>query len=183
MAELNVESVEALDDGKILKLVVHLRNDTAQTLHLHAMVRGIHYDPATRELRFQLTDRPLMSSVPRSWYVMPKLVTIDPHSRGKLELKQSRFLTRLAPGSDPQMPKVEQLKVYEATSVAVEVAWSDKPFYGDPRSKQRKSMPEQMVAWEKGLAAGRSERRPEAPPPEQDPSPGDSGKRRPKKAS
>ena len=163
MADLNVESVNATDDGTDLNMVIHLRNDTNQTLHAQAVVRGIHYDPATKELRLRLTDRALVGSEPRSWYILPKLVAIDPHSTGTIELKQSRYITRISPSSSGPAPTIEQLPAHEATSIAVEVAWSDKPFYSDPRRKTKKTMPEQVVEWERGLAIGRTERQPGPP--------------------
>jgi hypothetical protein len=164
MADLNVEAVEANDDGKNLNLTIRLRNDSNQTLHAQTNVRGIHYDAATKELRFQLTDRALIGGVPPSWYILPKTVAIDAHSTGTVELKQSRYVTRISPASSGDLPTIEQLPAHEADSIAVEVAWSDKPFYSDPRRKT-KSMAEQVVAWERGVAKGRLERRPNPPPP------------------
>jgi hypothetical protein len=164
MAELDVESVEANDNGNNLNLVIHLRNNSNQTLHAQAVVRGINYDPATKELTYRLTDRALIGSVPRSWYILPKVVAIDPHSTGTIELKQSRYLTRISPESSGHAPTIEQLPIHEATSVVAEVGWSDKPFYSDPRQKTKKSMPEQVVAWERDVATGRSERKPYSPP-------------------
>jgi hypothetical protein len=167
MADLNVESVDAVDDGANLNLVIRLRNDSNKTLHAQAVVRAIHYDPATKELKFWLTDRALIGSPPRGWYVQPRVAAIDPHSTGMIELKQSRYLTRISPTSSGQAPTIEQLPVHEATSVSVEVAWSDKPFYSDPR--QKKSMPDQVVEWERGLAVGRTERQPGSSEPSQYP--------------
>jgi hypothetical protein len=172
MPDLNVESVSAVDDGSNLNLVIQLRNDSDQTLHAQAIVRGIQYDPITKELRFRLTDRALVGSLPRSWYMLPRLVAIDPHGRGEIRLTQSRYLTRISPTAGGQAPTVEQLPAHEATSVVVEVAWSDQPFYTDPRRRTRKSMPEQVVDWERGVALGRSERRP-LPPGSDSPVPGD----------
>lgn len=165
MAELKVESVEARDDGRNLNLIIRLRNDSNQTLHAHSVVRGIHYDPTTKELKFQLTDRPLVGALPQSWYILPKLVAVDPHSTGTIELKQSRFVTRISPSSRGDVPTIEQLPAHEAASVVVEVAWSDKPFYSDPRQKKAKPMPEQVVDWERGMATGRATRHPQGPPP------------------
>jgi hypothetical protein len=160
MADLNVESVNATDEGTDLNIVIRVRNDTNQTLHAQAVVRGIHYDPGAKELRLRLTDRALVGSEPRSWYILPKLVAIDPHSTGTIELKQSRYITRISPTSRGPAPTIEQLPAHEATSIAVEVAWSDKPFYSDPRVKTKKTMPEQVVEWERGIAVGRTERQP-----------------------
>jgi hypothetical protein len=168
MADLNIESISATDDGTDLNIVIRVRNDTNQTLHAQAVVRGIHYDPATKELRLRLTDRALVGSEPRSWYILPKLVAIDPQSTGTIELKQSRYITRISPTSSGPALKIEQLPAHEATSITAEVAWSDKPFYSDPRVKTKKTMPEQVVEWERGVAIGRSEGKAEPYSPDRD---------------
>ena len=64
-----------------------------------------------------------------------------------------RFIDQMEPNSIAIIPAA-----HEATTVNVEVAWSDKPFYRDPRAKGQ-SMRQQMEAWQRGVTKVKGERR------------------------
>ena len=153
--DLEVVRVETQDDGTNLIVTIELRNKSQRTLHVYAEPRNIQYDQATKRLTIYLTDRQtkeMMGSIFRR----PRLRAVDANGTTVLTLKLPRELTRLAQTAEKQpAPQFEKLAIHEAESVEVHVAWSDRPFYTDPRPKQTKRTPlEELVAWEKGVGVG-----------------------------
>jgi hypothetical protein len=141
--------VEADDDEMVVKL--RLRNDSDSTLHIIAGLRQLLYDPATRELTVRLTDSGLAELPMQPPYeAPPPLSAVDPHDEREITVKLPRFVTRIEPG-----PTVVQVPAHEATSVTVEIGWSDRPFYRDPRGKGG-SIRSQLQKWERGVAPFRS---------------------------
>ena len=158
--DLQVVRVEAHDDGTNLIVTIELRNDSDRTLHAYAEQRNLQYDPAAKQLTIFLTDRQtkeLMGSIFRR----PRLRAVDPHGTTVLTLQLPRQLTRFLQTAEKQTsPQFEKLPIYEAETVEVHVAWSDRPFYTDPRPKQTQRTPrEELVAWEKGVCVGNGGRR------------------------
>ena len=162
MNGIEIGNVEFHDDGTNLIVNVQVRNTSNRTLHVYASPRGIRYDPATRVLTVLLTDRELGKNLVGGSFVMPRFTTVDPNGQAVLTLKLPRFLTRLTGASSGGGANFERLAIHEATAVEVEVSWSDKPFYADPRQKKL-SAREQLVKWGKDVARGRGHRRADSP--------------------
>lgn len=154
--ELEIGKVQMQDDGTNLIVTIELLNKTDRTLHAYADPRGILYDPATRTLTVMLTDRDLQDRV-GSTFRRPNLRAIDPQGITLLRLTLPRVLNRMKPSAEKlTSPEFEKLNIFEAQTVEVRVAWSDRPFYADPRPRKTQRTPRQeLVAWEKGVAVGR----------------------------
>jgi len=153
--ELKIEAAGVVDDGKNLVVTLSLRNESDTTLHVNTRLRALWYDPATRVLTVRLAETGLADPPWETWKVLPILTAVDPQGTATIVLRLSRYLTKLEPG-DEMGPKVVQLAAHEAEEIDVTAAWSDKPFYPDPREKQ--SWRKQMSAWQRGEARTRVRR-------------------------
>ena len=148
------------DDGELLTVNIELRNPSNRTLHAYAVVRKIDYDPATKTLKLELTDRNVSTDLIAGMFVLPRLTTIDPNGTATVTIKLPRVITRLAASAEDKQPAFEQLPIHEAQNVEVHIAWSDKPFYADERpakgAARKRDVIDQLRNWEKGLAVARS---------------------------
>lgn len=153
--EPEIGTIEFHDDGTNLIVKVQVKNPSDRTLHLYASPRGMRYDEATKVLRILLSDENLGENAPGSIFVLPRFTTVDAHGQAEITLKLPRFLTRLAPGAGQTSPKLERLPIHEAAAVEVDISWSDKPFYSDPR-KKKTAVREQLVSWQSGTVRKRS---------------------------
>lgn len=164
--EIEIGAVDFRDDGEHLIVNLELRNTSDVTLHAYSSLRGMRFDEATGVLHLFLTDRNFAEKRGTT-FVRPRFTSVDPNGRASISLTLPRFLTRLAASESKVEPKIERPPIHTATAVDVELAWSDTPFYPDPRDKQ-KTMREQLVTWEQGVAKGRGgyppPERPERPP-------------------
>ncbi|HXO30604.1 MAG TPA: hypothetical protein VOA80_24900 [Thermoanaerobaculia bacterium] len=153
---LEISRVEASDDGTNLKVNIEVRNTSARTLHAYATVRGMQYDSIKQVLRLLLRDREVASATGAT-QVHPRFAAVDPHETTVIPVTIPRELTQIDLNQKGPSPVLVRQPIHEAVTVEVEVSWSDVPFHVDPRSKA-KSMREQLVAWEKDVALGRSKR-------------------------
>jgi hypothetical protein len=156
--QLQIAEAKLEDAGEHMLLTLRYVNPTDTTLHVYAVPRAIFYDPDTNELTVRMTDQGIAEPLlPPPVVLPPKLVAVDPHDEREIVVKLPRFVNRIEAGEDRRKPVLIQLPAYEATTVNVEVAWSDKPFYRDPRGKG-KSMREQTETWQRGTAKTRGGR-------------------------
>lgn len=160
--EIEIGEVEFHDDGEHLIVNMELRNTSNVTLHAYSSLRGMKFDEATGVLHLFLTDRNFAEKRGGT-FIRPRFTSVDPNGRASISLSLPRFITQLAASETKVEPKVERPPIHQATAVDVELAWSDTPFYPDPRDK-KKSMREQLVTWERGVATGRGGTKPEPPP-------------------
>lgn len=149
--QLHVKNAIVEDDetGNNMFARLEVENDSDTTLHFIAVARQVLYDPATKELTVRLTDSALAElPIQPPFEVPPPIAAVDPHDKREIVVKLPRFVTRVEPG-----PQIVQLPAHEAQSVTIEVGWSDKAFYRDPREKRGGgSMRSQLKNWERGVA-------------------------------
>lgn len=157
---LQIKDVGFHDNGNNLIAEVRLHNTSTRTLHAYATARNMQYDAATRTLTVLLSDR-LTGEGGGTMFIHPRFVPVDPGGETVITLQLPRFLTRMLPGKDLPAPKLERVPIHEATTIKVEVDWSDTPFYPDPRGQ--KHARQQLVDWAKSTARKQGSRR-EAPP-------------------
>lgn len=149
--QLHVKNAVVEDDetGNTMLARLEVENDSDTTLHFIAVVRQVLYDPATKELTVRLSDSALAElPIQPPFEVPPQIAAVDPHDRREIVVKLPRFVTRVEPG-----PRIVQIPAHEAQTVNIEVGWSDKAFYRDPREKRGGgSMRSQLKNWERGVA-------------------------------
>lgn len=156
--EMAISRVRGHDTGTSVTVAVELRNDSDRTLHAIREARRVNYDPVGKVL-----DVGVVAGDPQAGagsFVLPSFTSIDPHSSTTIEVSLPRSLTRLSGATPDGAPVIERVPIHEATAVTVEVAWSDTPFYADPRVAQKgadRPMSEQLRNWQSGLAQGRGE--------------------------
>ncbi|WP_446744776.1 hypothetical protein [Silvibacterium acidisoli] len=149
--ELKIGDVDLQDDAAKLTLRVSLQNQSGRTLHAYATPRALRYDPATKTLEVQLSDRGLQQTRLGSIFLHPKFIAVDPNSAVTLELPLPRVIARIKPGQEEIAPVVEELPAYEANRIDLEIAYSGTPFYPDPRPGT-KSPRQVLIDWAEGVA-------------------------------
>lgn len=155
--EIAVNSVRGHDNGDRLSVAVELRNDSARTMHAFRDARTASYDPITKTLHVGLVAGEATSDTSGS-FLLPNFTSVDPGSSTTIELALPRFLTRLNGATDAGAPIIERIPIHEATEVTVDVAWSDTPFYPDPRAAdvgKSRMVHDQLRSWQRGVAQGR----------------------------
>ena len=152
--ELTITHAELRDDleKKEMSLLVRLHNPGPRTLHAYASIRALRYDPATKTLEVQLSDRGLREPGLSGNFPLPKFTSIDPNGEATLELTVPRTIARLKPGHGQIAPIVEEFPAHEAENVTIEVAYAGTPFYRDPRAKIAKTPRKMMQDWAEGHA-------------------------------
>lgn len=157
--ELSVQDVQARVEEDAIVVRIEMANDSDRTLHAYSQSRRLLYDDATRALRVGLTDRDADTSSDASTFVLPEFTSVDPHGSTTIELRLPRVLTRIAGANEQGAPVIERFRIDDADEVAVEVGWSDTPFYRDPRAAAAAGAAHpaaQLRSWERGLATGRA---------------------------
>lgn len=137
------ESMRVTETG--IEIAIRLRNPLARAVHYIADVRAMLFDPATRRLRVQLSDRGRESPL-GGVMVLPRFRMVDPHGEALVTIQLPRTIVRLAGDSPPDGLQFEEHVITEALAIDVEMGWSDTPFYNDPREGARGESP--VSAWE-----------------------------------
>ena len=144
---LQIEDLDLDDDGSILTVRLHVRNDGAAPLFAYATARNVKYDPQTRTLALVLGDRGVAAAPAPTHFLLPRIVTVEPGRQGEIEVKVPRVLATARAASQGPAPRIERLPAHAAAVVAVEVAWSDQPFDA--------ARPPAPAAWTRGYATYR----------------------------
>lgn len=129
--DVAMKSVTRTERG--LSLVIRLRNSSDRALHYVGEVRGLKYDPATKVLTVLLSDEG-RALVPGPIEREPRTHSIDPASEAELSLELPRTIVKLTDTpSPPDRVTFEEHTIAEAQEIHVKIAWSDMPYYPDPR--------------------------------------------------
>lgn len=137
------EAARPTNEG--VELVVRLRNPLARAVHYISDVRAMIFDPGTRRLRVQLSDRG-REPPPGGMMVLPRFRTVDPGAETVTTIRLPRTIVKLAEGGPPGELRFEEHVVADAVAIDVEIAWSDTPYYTDPRERDLE-IPS-VAAWE-----------------------------------
>ncbi|MCC7371521.1 MAG: hypothetical protein IT306_24085 [Chloroflexi bacterium] len=139
-----VESMRDTSSG--VELSVRLRNPSNRALHYIADVRATIFDPATRQLRVQLSDQG-REPPPGALSVQPQFRVVGPNSEALLTVRLPRTIVKLSSTPSPSGDvTLEEHVIADADSIEVEIGWGDTPYYRDPRDSARGTPP--IAAWE-----------------------------------
>lgn len=141
------EALRVTDDG--VELAVRLQNPLDRAIHYIADVRGVLFDPATRRLRVQLSDRG-REVIPGGMMMLPRFRMVDPHGEAVTTIRLPRTIVKLAEGGPPGEVRFEEHVVADAVAIDVEIGWSDTPYYDDPRERDSEIPP--VAEWEQDEA-------------------------------
>jgi hypothetical protein len=156
---LRVSAVRLRDDTARGRVVIDIDvlNELDRTAHVHATPRIVKYDAATHHLLIELSDENLDTELLASAVTTPKFKAIDPRSKTTMHARLPRHMHQLVAGTDPRVPDVATLHIHEAEQVEVRLAWSDTPFYPDPRDDAERGGVS-VNAWQKGTLHGQGRR-------------------------
>jgi hypothetical protein len=142
--EGSVESMVEVEDG--VNLVVRLRNPLDRALHYISDVRGMIFDPTTNRLQVRLSERGLqtpLTSIP----MQPRFRVIDPRSEALITIKLPETIVKLTETPTPTGDaRFQEYRTVDATSIEVDIAWAETPYYPDPREASRTENP--FTSWE-----------------------------------
>lgn len=140
-----VVAIRDTDHG--IEVEVRLRNQADRALHYISDCRGMSYDEAARHLTLRLSDEG-RSIVVRPGNREPQFRHVDPGAEALLTLALPAQITKFAPPPDPERRQLAFVKqrIADAEQVTVQIAWSDVPFYEDPRQSVREMLP--AVRWQ-----------------------------------
>lgn len=164
--EPTITGTSLTDDGQHLHLTIRVHSTSNRTLHLYNSIRALRYDGATKTLEVQMSDHGLVE--PRSLrygdeqpatFILPSFTSVDANSNAELSLNLPRTIVRpdIARSTTASM-KFESLPIHEAAAMKVFLAWSDTPYYEDPRIPYDHR--QQLVNWAKGVATYKSALKP-----------------------
>jgi hypothetical protein len=165
--DVTITGTTLTDDGQHLHLKIRVHNPSNRTRHLYNSVRALRFDPPSKTLEVQMSDHGLAE--PRSLrygdelqptnFILPSFTSVDPRSDGELSISLPRTIMRpdVAKSTSTSL-KFEQLPIHEATTVKVDLAWSDTPYYEDPRIPYDHR--QQLVKWARAVATHKSARKP-----------------------
>jgi hypothetical protein len=155
-------------------VVVELRNPGGRALHYIADVRAIVFDTATATFTVRLSEQGL-EPMGAGTQLEPRFGVIDPGSIASTLVRLPKTIVRLADTAGPAGElRFEEHRLADAATIAVEVGWSDTPYYPDPRDPGQKERDRTednpIVAWEQqrmritATNTARGDRPPDRPP-------------------
>jgi hypothetical protein len=155
---LRITHAEVEDDGAHLLVRIRARNESKSTVHFVSAPRALLYDPGSRELFVRLSEAGLEElAVSPTVALPPAMAAVDPGAERAIAIALPRFITRLVPGPTPRAPSLVRLPAHQAMWVTVEVGWSYRGFFREPRGGG--SLRAELQKWERGIARWRGERR------------------------
>jgi len=129
--EISMKSVTANKRG--ISVLLKLHNPADRALHYVSEVRGLKYEPASKTLTVIMSDEGRVL-VPGPMEKEPVTRSIDPKADAELELQLPPTIVKLAETPSPQGAlRFEEQAISEAEHIDVRMAWSDTPYYIDPR--------------------------------------------------
>jgi hypothetical protein len=143
--QVNIVEAKFEDDGHAIRGAIALRNDGQQGAYAYRSVRAQRFDPASKVLEIQLSDRGIRSGLMSS-FIIPGVVAIRPGATESIRLDLSRTIVRLDNRQRGSLgARTERLDAFSADSIHVEIAWSDRPL---PTGLQRGD----IQSWPRGFA-------------------------------
>jgi len=127
-------SAEKADDGYTLK--IKLVNTGKRTMHAYASARRIQYDSATKTLNIDLNDDHVDDGGILSRHLKePKILVIEGNTEGQITLKLANTLNRIKAANETTTGdyEIEVINPSEAEHIKVTIAYSDVPFYYNPK--------------------------------------------------
>jgi hypothetical protein len=143
-----------------MEVTLRLRNEDTRPVHFISSVRTVLYDPAAKRLVVGLSDEG-RAVIPGLGDIQPSFNFIDPGSETELRLMLPPRIVKLAPAGPPGSEvQFEEQHPDEAEEIVVKVAWSDTPYYEDPRDRAKDRLT--LQNWPRGTSviARKVDRRP-----------------------
>ncbi len=141
----SVKSMTVTERG--MDVVVRLQNPNRRAMHYISDIRAIDYDPVGKRLTVRLSDQGL-TLIPGMMSLNPKFRIVDPNSESEFLISLPSTIVKLGPPSASGQATFVEHRIADTSEVAIEIGWSDTPFYEDPRTTKGKELP--AARWERG---------------------------------
>ena len=151
--QFQIDDLRLQEQDQDVVIEIDVTNNTARTLHAHVTPRKVRYDVETRALAIELTDENLPTDTLSTHGLLPRFKAIDPKAHTTIQVRLPRIMHRLGAQTNNGAPVIDTLPIHEAQNLQATVAWSDTPFYPDPRERTR-GEPSDVAKWQKGSAIG-----------------------------
>ena len=140
----SVTSMDERDDA--FEMTVRVQNPLDRAIHYIADVRAITFDPATRTVRVRLSEQGL-EMPPGGMMVLPRIRRVDPQSEAAMNVRLPKTIVKLAATQTPGTEVTfEEHAIADAEEIALDIGWSETPFYADPRESSQLRSP--VSTWE-----------------------------------
>jgi hypothetical protein len=133
---ISLQEISATIRDETLEFDVAVFNPEDRTLYAYATPRRILYDPAAHALTIALHDQHIEPDHPIAPHLpQPRIEPLEEHAVTHVRFTVPRVLRRVRSGTERggQGPVVEDLPLFEATQVTLEMAHQDVPYYYNPR--------------------------------------------------
>lgn len=156
--DLHAVVADVVEDDDGLDVTIRLHNSADRALHYIGAVRALDYDPTARRLTVRLSDVG-REVVPGAANLRPPTRSVDPGADAEVTVHLPAQITQLVPSPDGDERRVAfaRQRIADAEEVVVEVAWSEVPFYADPRDHDDLVLP--SVRWQQDTAYATTRRR------------------------
>jgi len=133
---IQVQSVTTgMVDG-VFTIIIKIYNPDTRTLYAYASPRRFQYDQATKTLTISFHDQHIDEDSQLGKHLLePKIITIEGKTEEEIRVKFPQGLKRLKSATETGgEAEVEEIHPEEATSITVEIAHQDTPFYYNPKN-------------------------------------------------
>ena len=139
--ELQDITGEVRPDGIVLTVTVF--NPEERTLYAYSSPRRIVYDTGTRTLTVSLHDHHVGPDHPIAPHLpQPRFESLEGRTQTDVPIYLPRVLRRIREAAERTAgePMTEEQNISEATTVTVEMAHQDTPFYFNPRLEKTRQL-------------------------------------------
>ena len=139
---IDIRSVTATQEPDGYTMLIRVYNPTDRTLHAYASPRRIQFDAATKTLSIAFHDQHIAEdSLIGKHLKEPKILVIEGKTEGEIKIRFPQTIKRIRPASETGgEPGVEEIHPETATTVSVEIAHQDTPFYYDPKTNNARQL-------------------------------------------
>jgi hypothetical protein len=112
-------------------------NPKQRTLHAYKDPRHLQYDNVTGKLTLYLHDQTVGKNSTVSHHLPePSLAPLEGKTETEIKISLPKVMNRFKSAAERSNsgPIIEQLRIYEAKEIYLEIAYNDTPFYENPKA-------------------------------------------------
>lgn len=137
-------STADVDEGRFV-ISIKIFNPEQRTLYAYASPRRILYDNATSKLRLYLHDQHIKEdSIISRHLQQPKFVPLEGRTETEVKISLPKVVQRIRSADERggSGPLTEQLQIFKAKEIELEIAHQDTPFYYNPKIDNARQLKE-----------------------------------------
>lgn len=143
--KIQLKAATADVEGESFIVSVKIFNPEQRTLYAYGSPRRILYDNATGKLTVCLHDQHIEEdSIISRHLPKPKFVSLEGDTETEVKISLPKVVKRIRSASERggSGALIEQLRVFEAQKIELEIAHQDTPFYYNPKIDNAKQLKE-----------------------------------------